>query len=276
MRKEIMVGEIILPEKDCFSIHEIMEQWGCDLEYMNYVFVQNKIRPAVQIRPLDRVFGVKLSDLPEIDADKKCPTWLEIYKAGDDISEFLLDALNCNRLEGFFYRTNMWAHTEAVDPTGIEHTCLLEDFYGNVYIPIEKEVHTLEGCEKEKLLLAHLSLGRLKSLGSQTFCDYLITREERDSYLASNGAISASTAKPDWNIFTLPPDNPDEAAKIMCEVGNKLAECLKRKPTKTELKREILSAFKEDASEVNNILEVGTIRVTKRGFSERYNNYLQK
>lgn len=269
-----MANKINLPEKDFFSIHEIMEQWGCELEYMNYVFAQNKIRPAAQIKPLDRVYGVKLSDLPEIKTDQECPSWLEIYNAGDDISEFLSEDVSCHRIEGFFYRTNVWAHTEAVDTTGVEYTCLFEDFGGNIYIPIKREAYTSEGCEKEKFLLAHFSLGKIKSDGGQTFCDYLITREERDSYLVNSGAISASTAKPDWDIFNPPKNNPDEAASIMCTYGNELAKYFKRKPTKTELKSKILSDF-TDASEENSILEIGTIRVTKRGFVERYNNYLK-
>jgi len=264
-----------LPEKDFFSVLDIMEEWGRDLEYMKHVFAQNKIRPAVQVKNLDRVYGIKLSDIPEVSLEQELPSWLTIYNSDNDITEFFPEGLPYHGLTGFFYRTNMWAHTEAVEPNGNEYTCLIEDFDGNIYIPIKKETYKTEGEEKQKILLAHFLLGRLQSHGDETFCDYIITREERDRFISEYSIVKEGEGEVSEPFQY--PIRKNDGAVVICDMGNDLTKKLGRIPRYHELKNHIIDKYEGEygvEALTKDGIKIGDSRITKKDFKSRFDRYI--
>ena len=103
----------------------------------------------------------------------------------------------------------------------------------------------------------------------------LVTFEAKHFKKDSSYQITQTTDN-NRNTFQLP-QKPDEAARHMCEMGNKYIQQHSRTPIETELREYIISEnnkWLEPNMNSGGILTIGGQRVTKRGFKDRYKRYL--
>lgn len=276
-----------LPRKPQLSIKEAALEIGCTEADVRYFISIGKLRNAIESRHIKYDRMTSLSDLFELPGlthlqsidTRSEEAWKSVQLSSRELAgiELLQEAPK------YLYVFSEAFHRSRAKPENNQPwTC--------VFAAFDNQPVFLLSISEGFYRFVGKAVGEIVEYedGIQILEPAIISREELDRFLkiyGTNSIDSLTESKADklankrrlFNPFTKPCPC-DNAAEVICDLGNKLVaeKKLEKPPTETQLLDYILSSGAYVSREVKrNEYKIEGVDVDKRGFKRRYKNYLQ-